>query len=103
MTCGSVVTLQSVRKKPKKGIKEEYMQEYMLEALKEANAAAMRIANNLTTQEQEASEYNGNNFDEIMNQRKKEVAMQRELADAAGLPTTTKQDDPEEDGEEEEK
>ena len=74
-----------------------------VDPLKEVNAAATRIANNITTQEQEASEYNGNNFDEIMKQRKKEVAMQRELADAAGLPTTTKQDDPEEDGEEEEK
>lgn len=70
---------------------------------KEIEAAAMRIANNLTTQEQEASEYNGNNFEEIMKQRKKEVALQRELAEAAGMLTDAAQlyqDD--EDGEEDE-
>ena len=76
-----------------------------VDPLKEANAAATRIANNLTTQEQEASEYNGNNFDEIMKQRKKEVAMQRELRQEAGtLPTVAPEEteDEDEDKEDEE-
>lgn len=59
-----------------------------VDPLKEVNAAATRIANNITTQEQEASEYNGNNFDEILKQRKKEVAEQRELMQEAGIPGT---------------
>ena len=74
-----------------------------VDPLKEANAAATRIANNLTTQEQEASEYNGNNFDEIMKQRKKEIALQRELAQEAGTPAATEPDGtPEEDEDEKE-
>ena len=44
-----------------------------VDPLKEVNAAAARITNNLSTQEQEASEYNGNNWDEIVKQRRKEV------------------------------
>lgn len=55
-----------------------------VDPLKEVNAAAARITNNLSTQEQEASEYNGNNFDEIIKQRKKEVVLQREIAREAG-------------------
>ena len=73
-----------------------------VDPLKEANAAATRIANNLTTQEQEASEYNGNNFDEIMKQRKKEVAMQRELRQEAGtLPTVAPEETEDEDDDKE--
>lgn len=70
-----------------------------VDPLKEANAAATRIANNLTTQEQEASEYNGNNFDEIMKQRKKEVAMQRELTQETGIPAATEPDETQEEDE----
>ena len=58
-----------------------------VDPLKEVNAAATRIANNITTQEQEASEYNGNNFDEILKQRKKEVAEQREMMQELGIAT----------------
>ena len=58
-----------------------------VDPLKEVNAAAARIANNITTQEQEASEYNGNNFDEILKQRKKEVAEQREMMQELGIGT----------------
>lgn len=73
-----------------------------VDPLKEVNAAATRIANNLTTQEQEASEYNGNNFDEIMKQRKKEVVLQRELAQEAGtLPTAAPEETEDEDEEKE--
>lgn len=50
-----------------------------VDPLKEVNAAAMRIANNITTQEQEAAEYNGNNWDEIVKQRKKEISETKEL------------------------
>ena len=73
-----------------------------VDPLKEVNAAATRIANNITTQEQEASEYNGNNFDEIMKQRKKEVVLQRELAQEAGtLPTAALEETEDEDDEKE--
>ena len=74
-----------------------------VDPLKEVNAAATRIANNITTQEQEASEYNGNNFDEILKQRKKEVAEQRELMQEAGIPGTGTNDGADVDTKEEEK
>ena len=50
-----------------------------VDPLKEANAATVRILNNITTQEQEASEYNGNDWTANVRQRRKEVAVQREL------------------------
>lgn len=50
-----------------------------VDPIKEVTAATMRIANCITTAEQEASEYNGNNFDEIVKQRKKEVAETKDL------------------------
>ena len=46
---------------------------------KEAEAASMRIALNISTQEQEASEYNGNSWAENVRQRKKEAAAAAEL------------------------
>ena len=54
---------------------------------KEGNAAAARIANNITTQEQEASEYNGNDWSANVRQRKKEIAVTQEmLGDTSGAP-----------------
>lgn len=50
-----------------------------VDPLKEVNAAAARIANNITTQEQEAAEYNGNNLDENLRQRRKEINALRDL------------------------
>ena len=50
-----------------------------VDPLKEANAATVRITNNITTQEQEASEYNGNDWTANVRQRRKEVAIQKEL------------------------
>lgn len=47
---------------------------------KEVAAAEARIANNITTQEQEAAEYNGNDWSANIRQRKKEVAAAQELA-----------------------
>lgn len=46
---------------------------------KEVAAAESRIANNITTQEQEAAEYNGNDWAANIRQRKKEVAAAHEL------------------------
>lgn len=63
-----------------------------VDPLKEVNAAAARISNNITTQEQEASEYNGNNFDEVLKQRKKEVAAQRELMQEMAVTETPEKD-----------
>lgn len=44
-----------------------------VDPLKEVNAAEKRITNNITTQEQEASEYNGNDWRANIRQRKKEL------------------------------
>jgi len=45
-----------------------------VDPLKEVKAAAERIKNNISTQEQEASEYNGNDWSAIVRQRAKEKA-----------------------------
>ena len=45
-----------------------------VDPLKEVNAAEKRIANNITTQEQEASEYNGNDWAANIRQRRREIA-----------------------------
>lgn len=45
-----------------------------VDPLKEVNAAEKRIQNNISTQEQEASEYNGNDWSANVRQRKKEIA-----------------------------
>lgn len=45
-----------------------------VDPLKEVNAASVRIANNITTQEQEAAEYNGNDWAANIRQRRKEIA-----------------------------
>lgn len=45
-----------------------------VDPLKEAKAAAERIALHITTEEQEAGEYNGNNWQSNIRQRKKEMA-----------------------------
>ena len=44
-----------------------------VDPLKEVKAATERIANNISTQEQEASEYNGNDWLSNIRQRKKEI------------------------------
>ena len=50
-----------------------------VDPLKEINAAAARIANNITTQEQEAAEYNGNDWTETIRQRRKEISALADL------------------------
>lgn len=74
-----------------------------VDPLKEINAAAMRIANNITTQEQEAAEYNGNDWSENVRQRRKELT---ELADLQELVNQIQQnvqgDGPTDDKDEEE-
>ena len=52
-----------------------------VDPLKEVNAAAARIANNITTQEQEASEYNGNDWSANVRQRRRELEALREFRD----------------------
>ena len=50
-----------------------------VDPLKEVNAAATRIANNITTQEQEAAEYNGNDWNANVRQRRKEIEALKDL------------------------
>lgn len=52
-----------------------------VDPLKEVNAAAARIAQNITTQEQEASEYNGNDWAANVRQRRRELEALREFTD----------------------
>lgn len=54
-----------------------------VDPLKEVNAATVRIANNITTQEQEASEYNGNDWLANIRQRRKEIEAFEDLAKPA--------------------
>lgn len=55
-----------------------------VDPLKEVNAASLRIANNITTQEQEASEYNGNDWLANIRQRKKELTALADETSAKG-------------------
>lgn len=65
---------------------------------KEVEAAALRIANNISTQEQEASEYNGNDWAANIRQRKREIeAMQKMGLGQAQSETITKDEEDEED------
>lgn len=50
-----------------------------VDPLKEVNAAEKRIANNISTQEQEAAEYNGNDWSSNVRQRAKEIKVNKEL------------------------
>lgn len=70
---------------------------------KEVEAAILRIKAHLTTEEQEASEYNGNDWNEIIRQRKKEMdAMADYTEDDANVPDTSADDEIEkEDGNDE--
>ena len=72
-----------------------------VDPLKEVNAAAMRIAQNITTQEQEAAEYNGNDWSANIRQRKKEMAVLKELRELYGDPTSEQSTDPTEEQEDE--
>lgn len=55
-----------------------------VDPLKEVNAAAIRIQQNITTQEQEASEYNGNDWNANIRQRTKEVQAIHDLLSMVG-------------------
>lgn len=46
---------------------------------KEVEAAIMRIAHNMSTEEQEAAEYNGNSWQEVIRQRRKEIEATRDF------------------------
>ena len=51
-----------------------------IDPYKEVNAASMRIANNITTQQQEASEYNGNDWATNVRQRRRELEALKEFS-----------------------
>ena len=72
-----------------------------VDPLKEVNAAVTRIANNITTQEQEASEYNGNDWASNVRQRRKEITALQDLYQQTGGADSASNGD-EEDGEEDE-
>ena len=52
-----------------------------VDPLKEVNAAAQRVALHISTEEQEAAEYNGNDWLSNVTQRKKELAARREMGE----------------------
>lgn len=54
-----------------------------VDPLKEVNAAEARIRNNISTQEQEASEYNGNDWATNIRQRRREIEALKDLIDTA--------------------
>ena len=66
---------------------------------KEVEAAIMRINHNLSTEEQEAAEYNGNDWSEVVRQRRKEIEA---LADLTPAVTEDPEDNSDEKEEEEE-
>ena len=73
-----------------------------VDPLKEVNAAEARIANNITTQEQEASEYNGNDWAANIRQRRREILALQDLKDMIEPPDDQpddENDDNEEDNE----
>lgn len=74
-----------------------------VDPLKEVNAAERRIANNITTQEQEASEYNGNDWSANIPQRKREIETMREMLGDMQQQSQPREDgdQPPEDGDEE--
>lgn len=51
-----------------------------VDPLKEVKAATERIAMNITTEEQEAAEYNGNDWNANIRQRKKEIEKTAEIS-----------------------
>lgn len=71
-----------------------------VDPLKEVNAAATRIANNITTQEQEASEYNGNDWAANVRQRRKELTVMQDLVGTDHEPGGAENNDNEQEDEE---
>ena len=69
---------------------------------KEVEAAALRIANNITTQEQEASEYNGNDWSANIRQRKKEMSVLKEMHEQFGIAEQMPEQGQDDEGEEDE-
>lgn len=71
-----------------------------VDPIKEANAAEKRIKLHMSTEEQEAAEYNGGNWEEIITQRRKEINAARELGEIVDISPDAAQtdtDDEEED------
>ena len=70
-----------------------------IDPLKEVNAAERRIANNISTQAQEASEYNGNDWTDIIRQRRREIEETRDMT-GSDAPTTPEYDEEEDESDE---
>lgn len=71
-----------------------------VDPLKEVNAAEARIRNNISTQEQEAAEYNGNDWNTNMRQRRREIAEEQRFGitqSAGGKPAIPEKDEEEQD------
>lgn len=75
-----------------------------VDPLKEVNAAERRIANNITSQEQEASEYNGNDWAAIVRQRKREIEAMQDMTGSTSTQEPEKRtpDEDDEEGQEDE-
>ena len=71
-----------------------------VDPLKEVNAAEARIRNNISTEDQEAMEYNGNDWSEIVRQREKEIATRASMGGDA--PESNGSDNPPPDDDEDE-
>ena len=57
-----------------------------VDPLKEVNAAGKRIELNISTEEQEASEYNGNDWNANIRQRKKEISALSDIEASGSSP-----------------
>ena len=68
-----------------------------VDPLKEVNAARERVALHVSTEEQEAAEYNGNDWTANIAQRKKEIEAGREMGEEAGQGLVLTTDEGEED------
>jgi len=71
-----------------------------VDPLKEVNAAEARIRNNISTEDQEAMEYNGNDWSEIVRQREKEIATRASMG--GDTSETNRSDNPPPDDDEDE-
>jgi len=68
-----------------------------IDPIKEVNAAAARIANNISTQEQEAAEYNGSDWSDIVRQRAKEIQQMQDILGGPVFAPDSRDDEDEDD------
>ena len=63
---------------------------------KEVEAAILRIEHNISTEEQEAAEYNGNDWAEVIRQRRKELEALADLQIGEPFEPTKEEEDDDE-------